>query len=80
MKPIQAGWAALRRAGELVSQATDPSPKSGVWVTHITRPALFAGLLFSLGPLCLVALVWSATGRPEFLWGMLLVFGCPCPL
>lgn len=76
MTPLQAGLAKLRRTGALISEATDSSPKSGVWSTHVTRAAVVANTLLSVGMIGLLALAWWAAGRPDFLAGVLIALVC----
>lgn len=73
MKQLQA---ILRRAWQLFSEASDSSPKSGVWTTHVTREAIVVNALLNLAFIGVLALVWWATGRPAFLTGLLIALVC----
>ena len=73
MKPVQAGLATLRRVGRLLSESTDPSPQSGVWTTHVTREAIIANVMLSVGLVAVLALVWFGTGRPVLLLAALIL-------
>ncbi len=76
MKTLQAGLARLKRAGDLLSESTDISPKSGVWITHITRQAIAANIMLTVLLISCVALVWWASGRPPILWVALTLLVC----
>ena len=73
MKALQAK---LRRVSHLLGEASDVSPKSGVWTTHVTREAIVANTVLGLVVIGVLALAWWATGRPAFLTGMLIALVC----
>ena len=73
MKALQAR---LRRVSHLLGEASDSSPRSGVWTTHVTREAIVANTVLGLVIIGGLALVWWATGRPAFPTGMLIALVC----
>ncbi len=80
MTTLQTGLARLRYAGDLISQGTDQSPQSGVWLTRITRAALLANILMWVALIGVFTLAWSLLGRPAHLWVLITLVVCGKPI
>jgi sensor histidine kinase YesM len=68
MTMLSTTWRALRRAGQLIYQGNDMSPRSGVWVTRISREAVVAQVLCVFAILAVNLLAWWLGGKTEKLW------------
>ena len=68
MTIVNTVWGALQRAGQLIYQGNDMSPRSGVWITRISREAVLAQVLCMLAVLAFNVLLWWIGGRTEKLW------------
>lgn len=74
MDTLRAGW--FRRAGDLLSQGIDPSPKTGVWHTHVSRRAFIAAALLSIGSLAFLVMAWMINGRQNGTWHTIALISC----
>ena len=74
METLRAGW--FKRAGELVSQGLDMSPRTGVWHTHVSRRASLSIVLLSIGSLAFLVMAWLIEGRSTSTWHTIAAVSC----
>ncbi len=77
---IHTTWAGLRHIGQAISQGNDLSPKSGVWVTRISRQAILGQYALYLAVLLFNVTLWWLGGRTPKLWMGLVMTVAVLPL
>ncbi len=69
-------WRGLLRARDLFNESGDMSPKTGVWITRISRGAFATQLAFQLLSGGFLVWNWAAHGQTSAQWGLVAIVAC----
>jgi signal transduction histidine kinase len=76
MKLLKNSWAGLKHTRDLLNEGSDMSPKTGVWISRLSRGAIIAQLALYLGCELALTVMWLLKGATDKMWAMNAVVTC----
>ncbi|PWF48541.1 sensor histidine kinase [Massilia glaciei] len=76
MKYLKNSWAGLKHARDLINEGGDMSPKTGVWMSRLSRGAIIAQFTMVLGVVLLLVAVWFTKDQTDDTWALNAAVTC----
>ncbi|MET3135336.1 hypothetical protein AAKU55_005644 [Oxalobacteraceae bacterium GrIS 1.11] len=76
MKLVKNSWTKLKHVRDLLNESGDMSPKTGVWMSRLSRGAIVAQCALFLGCELAIALMWFMKGATDPMWALNAVVTC----